>query len=151
MTVTDASLPRGRRDSRGGRCVHTCRRSRWFTGHHRTMYGSSALASTQVPIPDCHTKVLPEEPCLNTLTMPGATNMRSRFAGLWQHPDFLKLWVGQTISQFGSHIGGGALRFTAILILGATPLQLSLLSAAQLAPMLLLGLIAGVWVDRLRR
>ncbi len=77
--------------------------------------------------------------------------MRSRFAGLWQHPDFIKLWVGQTISQFGSHIGGGALRFTAILILGATPLQLSLLSAAQLAPMLLLGLIAGVWVDRLRR
>ncbi len=77
--------------------------------------------------------------------------MRLRLTGLWRHGDFMKLWAGQTISQFGSHIGGGALRYTAILILGATPLQLSLLAAAQMLPMLLLGLLAGVWVDRLRR
>jgi MFS family permease len=77
--------------------------------------------------------------------------MRLRLTGLWRHSDFMKLWAGQTISLFGSHIGGGALRYTAILILGATPLQLSLLSAAQMLPMLLLGLLAGVWVDRLRR
>jgi MFS family permease len=77
--------------------------------------------------------------------------MRLRLTGLWRHGDFIKLWTGQTISQFGSHIGGGALRYTAILILGATPLQLSMLSAAQMLPMLLLGLLAGVWVDRLRR
>jgi MFS family permease len=63
----------------------------------------------------------------------------------------MKLWIGQTISQLGSYIGGGALRFTAILFLGVTPLQLSLLTAAQLLPALLLGLLAGVWVDRLRR
>jgi predicted MFS family arabinose efflux permease len=63
----------------------------------------------------------------------------------------MKLWTGQTISQLGSHIGGSALRYTAILILGATPIQLSLLTAAQMAPALLLGLFAGVWVDRMRR
>jgi MFS family permease len=73
------------------------------------------------------------------------------FRGLWRHREFMKLWTGQTISQLGSHIGEGALRFTAILFLGATPLQLSLLTAAQLLPTLLLGLLAGVWVDRLRR
>jgi MFS family permease len=77
--------------------------------------------------------------------------MRLRLTGLWQHGDFLKLWAGQTVSLFGSHIGGGALRYTAILILGATPFQLGLLAAAQMLPMLLLGLLAGVWVDRLRR
>lgn len=71
--------------------------------------------------------------------------------GLWQHRDFMKLWTGQTISKFGSQIGGGALRLTAILVLGATPLQLGLLTAASVFPTLLLGLLAGVWVDRLRR
>src|SRR5258706_15310476 len=73
--------------------------------------------------------------------------MRLRLTGLWRHGDFMKLWAGQTISQFGSHIGGGALRYTAILILGATPLQLSPLAAAQMLPMLLLGLLAGVRGD----
>lgn len=71
--------------------------------------------------------------------------------GLWQHRDFMKLWTGQTISKFGSQIGGGALRLTAILVLGATPLQLGFLTAASALPTLLLGLLAGVWVDRLRR
>jgi MFS family permease len=77
--------------------------------------------------------------------------MRIQLTGLWRDRDFMKLWAGQTISLLGSHIGGGALRYTAILILGATPLQVSLLSAARMLPMLLLGLLAGVWVDRLRR
>ncbi len=65
--------------------------------------------------------------------------------------DFAKLWVGQTISQFGSQIGGTALSFTAILVLNATPLQLGVLNAVSAVPVLLLGLLAGVWVDRLRR
>ncbi|HEX5691808.1 MAG TPA: MFS transporter [Roseiflexaceae bacterium] len=77
--------------------------------------------------------------------------MRPLRPNLWRHRDFMKLWSGQTISLFGSHIGGSALRFTAILFLGATPFQLGVLTAAQMAPALLLGLLAGVWVDRLRR
>ncbi len=77
--------------------------------------------------------------------------MSKRFSGLWQQPEFMKLWTAQTISRLGSQIGGGALRFTAILMLGATPWQLSLLSAAAMLPALLVGLFAGVWVDRLRR
>lgn len=73
------------------------------------------------------------------------------FTGLWSQRDFLKLWSAQTVSQLGSQIGAGALRFTAILALGATPMQLGLLSTAQVLPTLLLGLLAGVWVDRMRR
>lgn len=70
-----------------------------------------------------------------------------RFTGLWRHPDFLKLWAGQTISAFG----WVSLPVVAILALEATPLQVTLLSLADLAPGLLIGLFAGVWVDRLRR
>ena len=63
----------------------------------------------------------------------------------------MRLWVGQTISQFGSQVGGTALGFTAILVLSATSVQLGILSAAGAAPVLVVGLLAGVWVDRLRR
>jgi MFS family permease len=74
-----------------------------------------------------------------------------RRTGLWTHADFLRLWSGQTISVFGSMIGGTALSFTAILFLHATPVQLGVLGAMQIAPALLAGLFAGAWVDRLRR
>jgi MFS family permease len=77
--------------------------------------------------------------------------MRARRGGLWQHRDFMKLWLGQTVSQFGSHITGAALPFVAFLTLGATPLQLGILGALGSVPILLFGLFAGVWVDRLRR
>ena len=76
---------------------------------------------------------------------------RARFGGLWRHRDFMRLWAGQTISKLGSQIGGGAFGLIAILMLSATPVQMGLLAAAQSLPMLLLGLPAGVWVDRLSR
>lgn len=63
----------------------------------------------------------------------------------------MKLWAGQTISVFGSLIGGTALQFTAILFLQASAFQIGLLAAASLAPGFASGLVAGVWVDRLRR
>lgn len=70
---------------------------------------------------------------------------------LWKHADFLRLWVGQTISVFGSVVGGTAMSFTAALFLHATPFQMSLLSAMQITPAFLGGLFAGAWVDRLKR
>ena len=77
--------------------------------------------------------------------------MRSRFTGLWRHPDFVRLWAGETISIFGSLIGYLALSFTAILWLDASPLEISILAGAQLVPGFVVGLVAGVWVDRLHR
>ncbi len=71
--------------------------------------------------------------------------------GLWQRPDFIKLWLGQTVSLFGSAVTNLALPLTAALTLQATPVQMGLLKAAQFAPFLLIGLMAGVWVDRRRR
>jgi predicted MFS family arabinose efflux permease len=63
----------------------------------------------------------------------------------------MKLWAGQAISEMGSTVTREALPLTAALVLGATPLQMGLLAAASSLPVLLVGLIAGVWVDRLRR
>jgi MFS family permease len=71
--------------------------------------------------------------------------------GLWRHPQFVRLWAGQTISQFGTQISQLAIPLTAALVLNATPLQMGLLGAFEFAPFLLLSLFAGVWVDRLRR
>jgi len=74
-----------------------------------------------------------------------------RFTGLWRNRDFVKLWVGQTISELGSRITRDGLPLAAVIVLGAAPAQMGLLAAIGSAPVLLLGLVAGVWVDRLRR
>ena len=70
---------------------------------------------------------------------------------LWRHPDFLKLWAGQTISMFGSQITMIALPLMAAVTVRATPAQMAFLHALQYVPAILVGLFAGVWVDRLRR
>ena len=74
-----------------------------------------------------------------------------KLRGLWHHSNFVKLWAGSTISLFGSQVTFLALPFTAALTLHASPPQMGLLAAANTAPILLVGLFAGVWVDRMRR
>ncbi|MBK7176687.1 MAG: MFS transporter [Chloroflexi bacterium] len=75
--------------------------------------------------------------------------MQRRFSGLWRQPDFMRLWAGQTISEFGTWLG--ALSLLAILNLDATPAQMGTLETLKAAPAIVIGLFAGVWVDRLRR
>ncbi len=81
----------------------------------------------------------------------GVHTLRPRFTGLWRHPDFLRLWVGQGISIFGTLIGGIALQLTAILFLHAGPAEVAILSVCQFVPPFAVGPFAGVWVDRLPR
>jgi len=71
--------------------------------------------------------------------------------GLWREPDFLKLWAGQAVSQVGSWITLVGLPLTAAMLLKASPLQMGILSGAGAAAILLFGLFAGAWADRLRR
>ena len=71
--------------------------------------------------------------------------------GLWREPDFLRLWAGQTVSRLGSEVSLLALPFAAALTLKANALEMGILNALGYAPFLLLGLLVGVWVDRLRR
>lgn len=70
---------------------------------------------------------------------------------LLHHPDFLRLWAGQSISQFGSQITLLALPLTAVLYLHATAAEMGILGAMAMAPFLLVGLFLGVYVDRGRR
>ena len=61
------------------------------------------------------------------------------------------MWVGQTISRFGSVVTRTALPLVALLVLGAGPVELAILVIAQSLAVLVVGLVAGAWVDRLRR
>jgi MFS family permease len=70
---------------------------------------------------------------------------------LWRHPDFLKLWAGQSISQLGSQVSLLAIPLTAVVALGANAFQAGLLGTFEFLPFLLVGLPAGVWVDRMAR
>jgi MFS family permease len=70
---------------------------------------------------------------------------------LWLHRDFRLLWASDTISQFGTTVGSVAIPLLAATALAATPWEMGLLTAAEYAGFLLIGLPAGAWVDRLRR
>jgi MFS family permease len=70
---------------------------------------------------------------------------------LWRHADFMKLWTAETISQVGSQVTLLALPLVAITVLDASAFEVGLLSTVEFAPFVLVGLPAGVWVDRLRR
>lgn len=72
-------------------------------------------------------------------------------ATLWRHADFLKLWVGQTISELGSVVTRTAVPLVALLVLGAGPAEFAFLVVAESLAVLLVSLVAGAWVDRLRR
>ena len=70
---------------------------------------------------------------------------------LWHNRDFVRLFTAQAVSTFGSLITRPALPFLAILALNATPVQIAVLRAADYVPGFLIGLFAGVVIDRLRR
>jgi MFS family permease len=77
--------------------------------------------------------------------------MRRPSGALWSHRDFMKMWTGQTISQFGSSISQLALPIIAIKLLHASPFAVAALGTVEFLPFLLFTLPAGVWVDRLPR
>jgi len=70
---------------------------------------------------------------------------------LWRHADFLKLWAGQTVSELGSVVTRTAVPLVALLVLGAGPREMAYLVVSASLAVLLVGFLAGAWVDRLRR
>src|SRR5688500_6582366 len=65
--------------------------------------------------------------------------------------NFLKLWIAQTISRLGDQITFLAFPLTAVIVFKATPSQMGVLRALYSASAVLVGLFAGVVVDRIRR
>lgn len=82
---------------------------------------------------------------------PAASGPATPDEALWRNRSFLAVWSASTVSLFGSLITRTALPFAAILVLDAGPLEISALRSAELVAGLFFGLVAGAWVDRLRR
>ncbi len=70
---------------------------------------------------------------------------------LLRHRDFRLLWGGETVSELGSQVSLLAIPLLAVRTLHATTFEMGLLTAASTAAFLIVGLPAGVWVDRVRR
>src|SRR6266498_1067143 len=73
-----------------------------------------------------------------------------RSGALWRHRDFRRLWIGETVSQFGTFVSQLALPLVAILVLHASTFQVGLLATFAMLAFLVVGLPAGAWVDRMR-
>lgn len=72
-------------------------------------------------------------------------------AGLWRHANFLRLWAAQAISAFGSRITRTALPIIAVTTLDQPEAVIGVLAALQLAPGVVLAMMAGGFVDRSRK
>ncbi len=70
---------------------------------------------------------------------------------LWSNSAFVRVWSAATISIFGSLVTRIALPLAAILVLGSGALEIAVLRGLELGAALVFGLVAGAWVDRLRR
>src|SRR3954447_11008992 len=70
---------------------------------------------------------------------------------LWRNGAFQRVWSAATISIFGSLVTRVALPFVAIVTLNADAIGVALVRSMDLIAGLAVGLVAGAWVDRLRR
>ncbi|MCO1656975.1 MFS transporter [Pseudonocardia humida] len=80
------------------------------------------------------------------MTLRWRPNLR---ASLWNVADFRDLWLSQTVSLVGTGITLLALPLVSLFLLDASPFEISLLWAVEYLPILLVGLPAGAWVERL--
>ncbi|HEX4511817.1 MAG TPA: MFS transporter [Burkholderiaceae bacterium] len=64
---------------------------------------------------------------------------------------YRRLWTSVLTSSFGGQITMLALPLTAAVLLHATPTQMGLLTAMEIAPFVLFSLPVGVWLDRVRK
>ena len=70
---------------------------------------------------------------------------------LFRDAVFRRLWSSILISSLGGQITMLALPLTAAVLLQATPTQMGVLVAMEIAPFVLLSLPSGVWLDRVRK
>src|SRR2546421_7242167 len=84
------------------------------------------------------------------MTEQTATRRRPFSAPVWRNSDFVRLWSGQTFSQFGAYVSTIVVPLLAIETLHAGAGDLGLLGLLSKLPALLY-IVAGVWVDRMRK
>lgn len=89
------------------------------------------------------------DPAHGAIPPPGAGG-RDATSALSQR-GFLPFWIGQGLSQLGFQFEGLAMPVIAVTLLSASEAQMGYLNAASTAAFLLVGLLAGGWVDRWRK
>ncbi len=72
------------------------------------------------------------------------------FSTVLHRPDFLRLWIGQVVSNVGTGISSLALLFFAY-YLTQSPLSMAILAMVRVIPVVLFSGFIGVYVDRLDR
>src|SRR2546428_10312426 len=77
--------------------------------------------------------------------------IQSKQRSLWHHADFRRLWISDTISQFGGQFSGFAIPTIAAYVLGAGPLQVSLVATMGVIAWPIFALPVGAWIDQRRR
>jgi MFS family permease len=81
--------------------------------------------------------------------------VRSRLAlppqDLLRDAAYRRLWTSILISSLGGQVTMLALPLTAVVLLHASPTQMGVLVAMEIAPFVLLSLPSGVWLDRVRK
>jgi MFS family permease len=81
--------------------------------------------------------------------------LQRRFAlpadDLLRNATYRRLWVSILISSFGGQVTMLALPLTAAVLLHASPTQMGLLTAMEIAPFVLFSLPVGVWLDRVKK
>lgn len=73
---------------------------------------------------------------------------KSGFRALLQYRDFIKIWIGNTISRFGDAIDSIAFLWMVYKMTGST-LMMSTVMAVNAIPAVIFGMAAGVLVDRM--
>jgi len=79
------------------------------------------------------------------------TQLPSPGSSLRSNRAFMLLWSAATVSVFGSFVTRIAIPFVAIETLAAGAIEVAILRVIELVAALLVGFVAGAWVDRLRR
>jgi predicted MFS family arabinose efflux permease len=72
-------------------------------------------------------------------------------SALWRHRDFRRLWLAQSVSDFGARITREGLPIMAVIGLAAPPDQLGVLAALSSGAGLAVSLMAGDYVDHTAR
>ncbi len=73
----------------------------------------------------------------------------TRTSALFRQRNFRLLWIGETISVAGSAMAVVGVPLAAVTVLRASTFAVAALTAAAYLPWLVIGLLAGAWVDRL--
>lgn len=70
---------------------------------------------------------------------------------LLSYPAFVRLWIADAVSCLGMFVAALAVQFILIEDLGADQAAIGVVRSVQWLPTLLVGLVSGVWLDRMRR